>query len=160
MHRNRGGRIRALIVGAAVILLAACSSGGGNSKPAAQKLAPIPIKGEVTVNGSTNVRGSISRCAGAGPFVDLYQGATVVVANPHGKPLRVGAISLTAGTNSFMGYLDQCTFEFTVGKVPQAQWYWVYIARQVPKLIPSAWVAGGTATVQIQLNPPLRNTTG
>ena len=140
-------------------MLAACSSGGG-SKPAAQKLLPITLKGEVTVNGNTNVRGGIARCSGAGPYVDLFQGAVVVVGTAHGKPLRVGAISLTAGTNFFKGYLDQCTFEFTVANVPQADWYWVYVARQVPRLIPAAFVAGGTATVQIALNPASRDTTG
>jgi hypothetical protein len=113
------------------LLLAAC---GGGDEPPPKPVYPatINIQGDVTVRGVNYVRGSLSECAGAGTFADVYKGGPVTVSNEVGRPLAIGKVEYGVGTNVYQNRLDECTFRFRVANVPRALAYQVRIGRQTP----------------------------
>ena len=90
------------------------------------------LRGEIILNGNTNVRGGLAECVGAGAFADLYPGAPVVVSNTEGRPIVIGKIDFAVGTNFYLNQLDQCTFSVRLPNVPRMDNYQFTIGRQDP----------------------------
>jgi hypothetical protein len=111
-------------------LLAACNSGGSATPPTTLLPPSVSFRGEVTVSGANNVRGSLSECAGAGRFADMAVGAPVTVTNPKGKALGIGKVQYAVGTNVYQGHLDQCTFRYFVVSVKTAKMFYVRVGQQ------------------------------
>jgi hypothetical protein len=117
-------------VGLATVGLTACNDDEGPPQIVYPK--ELTIRGEVILNGATNVRGGLAECVGAGAFADLYPGAPVIVNDTEGKPLAVGKITYGVGTNFYLNQLDQCTFKVQMGVVPFSETYQIVVSRQDP----------------------------
>jgi hypothetical protein len=131
-----------------VFALAGCNN-GGDETPAPTLPAMLNLRGEIILNGKTNVRGGLSDCVGAGTFTDLYAGAPVVISNPAGRPLVIEKIEYGIGTNFYLNQLDQCTFSVRLRGVPRLDNYQLTVGRQdpVPFTFAEAWRYKGLFTI-------------
>ena len=154
--------MRTMTAVALVVLLAACSSGGGTPKPPPNSgiLKTFTLEGDLSLYGTSNVRGSFEDCAGAGPYIDVYKTpGNIVVTNEKGKPMWRGSITFSSGTDAFKGFLDQCVFRFNVPLVRRGKGYYVVVARQTPLFISAAFIVASNYKVRLQLNrPPIPGT--
>ncbi len=152
MLRTRRTRLLGVAGLVLTLALAGCSKSAEVEKPKIP--ATFTFNGDVRLSGSANLTGDLSNCVGVGRFVDLYQGAKVVVTNQKGRPLALGAITEGLGTNYFQDVLDECAFRVRVPDVPRARSYFIMLGRQPPKPLTLAEVVTGNGYVRFDANPP------
>ncbi len=129
--------MRTLIAAATLTLVAAC----GTSTAATPK--NIDIHGTITVTREGVTKGSEGEpCRPDGGYSDIRPGTQVVVTDPAGKTIAVGALGTGANRTRSASYLGDCEFPFRVTAPAGHQFYGVEVSRRGRLQYPAERLSG------------------
>jgi hypothetical protein len=117
--------MRTITAAALLALTTAC----GTSTAATPK--NIDIHGTITVTREGVTKGSEGEpCRPDGGYSDIRPGAQVVITDPAGKTIAVGALGNGANRTRSASYLSDCEFPFRVTAPAGHQFYGVEVSRR------------------------------